>query len=109
MRALLEAPLRASDDAERARLLKGAAAPAGELLLAGPTLPATRPCRRAQRLLALSALAEQRPLALFVDDAQWADRPSLEVLAYLARRIEDLPVVLVSAPARATRTPRRTC
>ena len=42
-----------------------------------------------------SALAERRPLALVVDDAQWADRPSLEVLAYLARRIEDLPLLIV--------------
>ena len=47
-----------------------------------------------------SALADERPLALVVDDAQWADRPSLEVLAYLARRIDDLPLLIVVA-ARA--------
>jgi predicted ATPase len=37
------------------------------------------------------------PLVLVVDDAHWADRPSLEVLSYLARRIADLPVLLVVA------------
>ena len=42
-----------------------------------------------------AALAETRPLALVVDDAQWADRSSLEVLAYLARRIDDLPLLIV--------------
>ena len=42
-----------------------------------------------------SALAEQRPLALVIDDAQWADRASLEVLAYLARRLEDVPLLLL--------------
>ena len=47
-----------------------------------------------------SALAEQRPLVLVVDDAQWADRSSLEVLSYLARRIEDLPLLILVA-ARA--------
>jgi DNA-binding CsgD family transcriptional regulator len=39
-------------------------------------------------------LAEGGPVALVVDDAQWADRASLDWLAYLARRLEDLPVLL---------------
>jgi DNA-binding CsgD family transcriptional regulator len=37
------------------------------------------------------------PLALLVDDAQWADRDSLAALARLARRIRDVPVLLVLA------------
>jgi DNA-binding CsgD family transcriptional regulator/tetratricopeptide (TPR) repeat protein len=41
-------------------------------------------------------LAEDRPLLLAVDDLQWADRPSLRFLAYLARRIGDLPVLLLA-------------
>ena len=45
--------------------------------------------------------AELGPLALFVDDAQWADQPSLDVLAYLARRIDDLPLLLVVASRTA--------
>jgi hypothetical protein len=47
-----------------------------------------------------AAIADRRPLALVVDDAQWADRSSLEVLAYLARRIDDLPL-LIAVGARA--------
>ncbi|HEX6022726.1 MAG TPA: AAA family ATPase, partial [Solirubrobacter sp.] len=42
-------------------------------------------------------LAAEHPLALLVDDAQWADRLSLEVLAYLARRAGDLALLIVVA------------
>ena len=39
--------------------------------------------------------AQPEPLAMLVDDVQWADRPSLRFLAYLADRIADLPLLLV--------------
>jgi DNA-binding CsgD family transcriptional regulator len=42
-------------------------------------------------------LAETRPLLLIVDDAGWADRSSLTWMHYLAQRIEELPVVLLTA------------
>jgi DNA-binding CsgD family transcriptional regulator len=42
-------------------------------------------------------LAARRPLLLVVDDAHWADRPSLRWLAYLGRRLEGVPLVLVIA------------
>jgi DNA-binding CsgD family transcriptional regulator len=42
-------------------------------------------------------LAEREPLALFVDDAHWADALSLRFLDYLAARLEGLPVVVVVA------------
>ncbi|HTR75133.1 MAG TPA: LuxR C-terminal-related transcriptional regulator [Solirubrobacterales bacterium] len=42
-------------------------------------------------------LAARQPLALLVDDAHELDAPSLRFLAYLARRVRDLPVVLVVA------------
>ena len=52
----------------------------------------------AERVLWLCAvLAFERPLVLLVDDAQWADRQSLEVLNYVARRTEDVPVLIVVA------------
>jgi DNA-binding CsgD family transcriptional regulator/tetratricopeptide (TPR) repeat protein len=35
------------------------------------------------------------PLVLLADDAQWADRPSLRFLAYLAERLGNLPIVLI--------------
>ncbi len=101
IRALLEHPVREAAPAQRAHLLDGVAAHAGALLLEG-----TVPGGDAAMLLAHSvfwlcaALAEDRPLVLIVDDAQWADRPSLEVLAYVARRIGDAPL-LVCVAARA--------
>jgi DNA-binding CsgD family transcriptional regulator len=42
-------------------------------------------------------LAELSPLVAIVDDAHWADPPSLRWLAYLARRIDELPVLLLLA------------
>ncbi|HEX6745397.1 MAG TPA: AAA family ATPase [Solirubrobacteraceae bacterium] len=96
VRALLEAPLREASEDERAQLLDGAAAPAGTLLLDGAVPDGASTMLVAHGVLWLcSALAEQRPLALVIDDAQWADRASLEVLAYLARRIHDLPLLIV--------------
>src|SRR4051812_37454755 len=96
VRALLEAPLRDASGSERARLLDGAAAAAGALLLDGKAPGRGPPMLVAHSVLWLcSALAERRPLALVVDDAQWADRSSLEVLAYLARRVEDLPLLIL--------------
>ena len=91
---------------ERAQLLDGAAAPAGELLLDGTAPGGDATMLVAHSVLWLcSALAERRPLVLVVDDAQWADRSSLEVLAYLARRIDDLPLLI--ARRRPRRRPRR--
>ena len=42
-------------------------------------------------------LADRGPLLLSVDDAHLSDRPSLRFLAYLSRRREGLPVLLVAA------------
>jgi DNA-binding CsgD family transcriptional regulator len=42
-----------------------------------------------------AGLAAERPLVLVVDDAQWADLPSLQWLLFMARRPGDLPVTLV--------------
>ncbi len=42
-------------------------------------------------------LSSTRPLLITVDDAQWADQPSLRFLNYLARRVADLPIALVVA------------
>jgi len=36
-----------------------------------------------------------RPAVVIVDDAHWADGASLDVIRYLARRVERLPAVLV--------------
>ena len=42
-------------------------------------------------------LADEQPVALLVDDGQWADQASLQFLDYLARRLEDVPVALIVA------------
>jgi DNA-binding CsgD family transcriptional regulator len=42
-------------------------------------------------------LASVRPLAIAVDDAHWADPHSLRWLAYLAARLQGLPLVLLVA------------
>lgn len=41
------------------------------------------------------ALARDAPLALLVDDLQWADAPSARALAFIARRLEGQPIALV--------------
>jgi DNA-binding CsgD family transcriptional regulator/tetratricopeptide (TPR) repeat protein len=40
--------------------------------------------------------AEEAPLMLAIDDLQWSDRPSLNFIAYLARRMESLPIIIVA-------------
>ena len=52
-------------------------------------------------------LAADAPLLVCVDDAQWADEPSLSFLGFLARRLEDLPVALVARHPPARRAGER--
>lgn len=54
----------------------------------------------------LSDAATERPLLLAVDDAQWLDVGSLDVLAFLARRLEGEPIALLLA-AREDEVPGR--
>ncbi|MFF5858156.1 AAA family ATPase [Streptomyces sp. NPDC012751] len=95
-------------------------------LLPGDTLPAPRrevldrafgpagqgPAALAQLSLCVSVLAllddaaARRPLLLLVDDAQWLDLGSVDVLGFLARRLEGRPVVLLLA-AREDAVPAR--
>ncbi|WP_165684931.1 LuxR family transcriptional regulator [Streptomyces sp. KO7888] len=46
-------------------------------------------------LTLVSDLAEPAPLLVVVDDAQWMDRASLDVLSFLARRLDGEPVTLL--------------
>ena len=54
-------------------------------------------------LIGLAALtligdgAAEQPMLLAVDDVHWLDRPSAQVLGFVARRLESEPVVLVAA------------
>jgi hypothetical protein len=46
-------------------------------------------------LTVLSELAEDHPLLVVADNAQWLDRGSLDTLAFAARRLESEQVVLM--------------
>ncbi|WP_170223241.1 helix-turn-helix transcriptional regulator [Nonomuraea turkmeniaca] len=48
----------------------------------------------------LSLLAGEKPVLCVVDDAHWADQPTLKTLAFVARRLDNEPIVLALA-ARA--------
>jgi DNA-binding CsgD family transcriptional regulator len=45
----------------------------------------------------LSEVAGERPLLCLVDDTQWADVPSLDVVRFVARRIQSDPIALIAA------------
>ena len=100
--ALAEAPARTRDD-----LLQGPAGVAGRLL----GLPGALPEGGEGQVAAPDAsftvlhglywlcanLAGDRPLVVTVDDAHWADAPSLRFLAFLLPRLEELSLALVVA------------
>jgi DNA-binding CsgD family transcriptional regulator len=45
----------------------------------------------------LGEVATDAPLLVLAEDAQWLDRPTTEVLAFVARRLQSDPVVLLAA------------
>ncbi|MGD9573175.1 MAG: AAA family ATPase [Thermoleophilia bacterium] len=45
----------------------------------------------------LAGMADERPLLLVVDDAQWLDRPSAEALGFIARRLAAEPIAALIA------------
>ncbi|MGH2721523.1 MAG: ATP-binding protein, partial [Actinomycetota bacterium] len=103
VRQLLEAPLRALERDDPA-LTEGAAAlsapalrpdtPVAEVPGGSPT--ALLPLLHGLYWLCAN-LADRGPLVMTVDDAHWADSPSLRFLLYLAGRIEELPILVVLA------------
>jgi DNA-binding CsgD family transcriptional regulator len=85
---------------------------AGAAALAGPLFDATDGVRagRADEQAVLHGLywlstnlALERPLLVAVDDAHWADPPSMRFIAYLARRTAGSPI-LVAVAARPAET-----
>src|SRR5215831_1023849 len=96
VRQLLEPVI--SKEPERADLFAGAAGPAARLFEPGER----RPLDAGAGFEALHSLywlvvnlADQAPVLVLVDDCQWADQDSLRFLAYLAQRIEGLPVTML--------------
>jgi predicted ATPase len=43
----------------------------------------------------LKTISTKKPLLIVLDDVQWADGSSFELLGYLARRLQDHPIVLL--------------
>ena len=99
-RQLLDRVVGRAEPRRRAALLAGAAAMAREPLglVAGDASPddASFAARHGLYWLCV-ALAEDAPLLLCVDDAQWADAPSVRFLHFLGTRIADLPVLVLAA------------
>ncbi|WP_155856215.1 BTAD domain-containing putative transcriptional regulator [Cellulomonas sp. URHD0024] len=98
VRQLLE-PLLA-DVSVRASLLDGAAAGAKAVFDVGPdnaAPPGDSSFSVLHGLYWLTVrLTDDRPLVLAVDDLQWCDVGTLRFLAYLARRAQDLPLLVVA-------------
>ncbi len=102
VRQLFDPALERTTAEDRDRAFGGAAALAAPVLGDATSAPHIAPLEASYAvhhgLFWLTVnLASERPLVLLVDDAQWADGPSLRWLAYLARRLEGLPVVLALA------------
>ena len=103
VRQLFELVLAAANPAWRADLLAGAAAAAERVLAPdGPGVAAESATDSGFTALhgiywLVTNLGQAAPMLLVVDDLHWADPSSVHALAYLARRIADLPVALVVA------------
>ena len=107
VRQLFERVLLSADTRERERWLRGAAALGATVLTGAPTaIPAPAVGTSADDpsyawqhgLYWLAAnISSDSPLALVVDDLQWADAPSARTLAFMARRLEGQALALILA------------
>ncbi len=97
VRQLFEAQVAQASSERQAALLSGPAALIGAVL--GIESPVAGDAQGIMHGLywLVAGLADERPLVLLVDDAQWADTSSLEWLVYLTQRIEGLRIALVVA------------
>lgn len=110
VRQLFERRLVMAAPEERRALLAGPAAAANAVLAGQPAEGSARDISFAvlHGLYWLAAnFAAARPLVIAVDDAHWADLPSLWCLAYLAPRVEGLAISLLVAlrPSRPVEEP----
>ncbi len=98
VRQLFE-PVLARGHCPQSELFAGAAALARPLVQAGERYSETiEPHAALHGLYWMTAnLATDAPVLLVVDDLHWADPPSARFLAYLANRIDDLPIAVIVA------------
>jgi predicted ATPase len=98
VRQLLEGEIMGLDPVERTALLGGAAGLAAGVFGLEPGAPPEGPLAVLHGLYwVLAGLAAHGPVLLAIDDLHWADATTLEWLAYLSGRIEDLPILIVLA------------
>jgi DNA-binding CsgD family transcriptional regulator len=100
VRQLFESQL--VDENQRSELLSGAASAAAPVFGHGERGPGEADSEGTFAVLhglfwLTVNLCTERALVLVVDDVHWCDTASLRFLAYLARRLEGLPVVLVAS------------
>ena len=102
-RQLFERKVRALNGPARAEVLSGAAALADAVVLGSGVSPGIGAPRASifpslHGLFWLCAnLADRAPLLITIDDAQWADDPSVRWLDYLSRRLEDVAALIAIA------------
>ena len=95
LRGLFERRLRQLAPLELGAVMSGPAAElAGALGLADPWPLNNRVLQHASYWL-VANLADRAPIALLVDDLQWADTASVRALASVAARLDDLNVALI--------------
>ncbi|MGI8941475.1 MAG: ATP-binding protein [Actinomycetota bacterium] len=85
------------DPDERSSLLRGSAALAEPLFQTHPAPPQEAAALFEGLFWLTSNLAERSPVAILIDDGRWADALSVRFLAYLAARLEELPVAVMVA------------
>jgi DNA-binding CsgD family transcriptional regulator len=106
MRQLFERPLREAQSVDRHRWLTGAAALAAEVVtpsplssgaLADPSINGETYAWQHGLYWLASNVSSDSPLVLVVDDLQWCDAQSVRALAFIARRLDGLPLSLMLA------------
>jgi DNA-binding CsgD family transcriptional regulator len=98
VRQLIERPALALATTDRDALLAGPASPIRALLDATVDEPAETAAAVAHGLYwVLARLADAEPLCAVVDDVHWGDQASADALAYVGRRLEGHPMLLVCA------------
>jgi predicted ATPase/DNA-binding CsgD family transcriptional regulator len=98
VRQCFEPILRSAEQAERERLLSGAAMLAAPVVTDAPGDPSAASFGVLHGLYWLVAnLAEHQPPLIAIDDAHWADEASLRFIAYVLGRIESLAAALIVA------------
>jgi ATP/maltotriose-dependent transcriptional regulator MalT len=101
VRQLLEPAVSRASDAEVDALFAGAAALSRPLFAPGDPLPAPSVDSSFAMLHGLywlfNNLAGEGPVGVFVDDLHWSDTESLRFLAYLAPRLDGLPLAVLTS------------